>query len=130
MRTMCNWGAVYRPRFGQGLIAFQCPESDVSAMSTMKIRTPYLAMLSIGMVMMLLGCGLFDDGQKTAESTDKLSSPISEASEDGTAPSAVSDTPDTSATPVASETAPAVAAPMSIGYDGPSSLEERILASP
>ena len=87
-------------------------------------------MLSIGMVMLLLGCGLFDDGQKTAESTGKLPSPISEASKDRTAPSAVSETPVTSATPVASEKAPAVAAPMSIGYDGPSSLEGRIFDSP
>ena len=87
-------------------------------------------MLSIGMVMLLLGCGLFDDGQKTEESTSKLLSPISEASEDRTAPSAVSETPDTSVPPVASETPPSVAAPRSIGYDGPSSLEERVFDSP
>ena len=86
--------------------------------------------LSIGMVMMLLGCGLFDDDQEAAESTGKLGSPVSAASEDRTAPSAVSETPDTSATSVASETAPSVTAPMSIGYDGPSSLEERVFDSP
>ena len=86
--------------------------------------------LSIGMVMMLLGCGLLDDDQKPAESTGKLPSPTSEASEDGTAPSAVSETPGLLTSPVTSETAPDVAVPMSIGYDGPSSLEKRILDSP
>ena len=82
------------------------------------------------MAVTLAACGLFGDDQKAAESPGKSPSPISEASEDWTAPSAVSETPDTSATPVASEAAPGVTAPMSIGYLGPSSLEKRILSSP
>ena len=62
--------------------------------------------LSIGMTAMLLGCSLFNDGQKA----------------DGAAPPTVAPPP--------SATTPASVASSSIGYDGPRSLEARILASP
>ena len=58
MRTMCNWAQSTVPRFGQGLIAFQCPESDVSAMKHHELyEHPTLLMLA-GMTMLLIGCGL------------------------------------------------------------------------
>ena len=94
-------------------------------MSTVKIRTPYLAMLSIGMVMLLLGCGLFSDGQEASVG-------------EGGAPSVSSPAPPRMAvpTPKAADTeggtppSNEVAAPsMSFGYGGPRSLEQRILAS-
>ena len=67
------------------------------------MRTATL-ILSIGMTVMLLGCGLFDGGQKAAESDDEVP-------------------------PVVLEGPPSVPT-LSIGYSGPSSLESRILASP
>ena len=94
-------------------------------MSTVKIRTPYLGMLSIGMVMLLLGCGLFSDGQEASVG-------------EGGAPSVASPAPPRMAvpTPKAADTeggtppSNEVAAPsMSFGYGGPRSLEQRILAS-
>ena len=67
------------------------------------VRTTTI-ILSIGMTVMLLGCGLFDGGQKSAESDDEVS----------VAPP--------SAAPPSGMVAP-------ISYLGPTSLEERIFES-
>ena len=66
----------------------------------------FTLILSIGMMAMLLGCGLFDDGQETAESEGGASS---------------------QETMVESSVAPSVGS--TIAYLGPTSLEERIFAS-
>ena len=77
--------------------------------------------LSIGMVTVLLGCGLSDGGQEA---------PVG----DGVEPVVASATPTgTAAPPLGSGTASSTAAPLSsvpVFYTGPSSLEERIFASP
>ena len=69
---------------------------------------PFTIILLTGVAVMLLGCGIFDVGQKVARSDDEVSA----------APS-----------PVVSKSASSVA-PSSPNYLGPSSLESRILASP
>ena len=68
----------------------------------------FTIILLTGVAVMLLGCGIFDVGQKVARSDDEVSA----------APS-----------PVVSRVAPSMA-PSSPNYLGPSSLESRILASP
>ena len=68
----------------------------------------FTIILLTGVAVMLLGCGIFDVGQKVARSDDEVSA----------APS-----------PVVSKSAPSVA-PSSPNYLAPSSLESRILASP
>ena len=62
----------------------------------------FTLVLSVGMTVLLQGCGLFDDGQQTVESVDKISA-----------------APPTTAVPT-----------QPVAYDGPSSLESRILKSP
>ena len=76
--------------------------------------TPILALLTV----MLLGCGLFDGGQKGDE----------------VAPPVASETPTSTLVPPVGKETPSstVATPLSAVppfYDGPTSLEERILAS-
>ena len=77
--------------------------------------------LLTGMTMLLIGCGLFSGEEESWEG-------------EAGAPAAVSETPTGTLTPpVVSETAPGTGAPTMVapvGYDGPTSLEERILASP
>ena len=68
------------------------------------MRTAILT-LSLGMAVALLGCGLFGTEQNVVESGG-------------------------GATPAAPERPSGVVAPLSVSYDGPSSLESRILKSP
>ena len=65
--------------------------------------------LSLGMTVTLLGCGLSSDGQKVTNSDDGVS----------VAPPSV-----------APATPRGMVAPLSVAYDGPTSLEERVLKSP
>ena len=79
----------------------------------------FTVILSFGVAMMLLGCGLFDGGQKGDEA----------------APPVASETPTSTLVPPVGKETPSstVATPLSAVppfYDGPTSLEERILASP
>ena len=77
--------------------------------------------LLTGMTMLLIGCGLFSGEEESWEG-------------EAGAPAAVSETPTGTLTPpVVSETAPGTGAPTMVapvGYDGPTSLEERIFVSP
>ena len=82
------------------------------------MRTVSLILLA-GMTMMLLGCGLSGGGQEAREGG-------APAVETKTPPGTVA-APAVTATP-SNTAAPAMVAP--VGYDGPTSLEERIFASP
>ena len=79
--------------------------------------------LLVGMTIMLLGCGLFNGGPKATESHDQP-------------PSVVSAVPPPATTLEIDDQLPSVASGMpspgaaSIAYLGPTSIEERILASP
>ena len=96
--------------------------------------------LAIGMAALLLGCGLFDGGQRAAESESGATPVVAEASppaatptsaaNDEEKPPAVSVVSPPATSPPSTSTAPAAVATLSVGYDGPSSLESRTLASP
>ena len=89
--------------------------------------------LSIGMVTVLLGCGLSDGGQEAAESGGEAKLVVAGTPPAVAVPTSVVPEPSPSIgspAPVGSETPPTSVAPLSIGYDGPSSLEERVFDSP
>ena len=86
------------------------------------MRTATL-ILSLGMAVALLGCGLSSDGQKAEKSDEGVSVDP---------PSVAPATPRGTVEPpsVAPATPRGMVAPLSVSYDGPTSLEERILRSP
>ena len=102
------------------------PTSDDKGRNPMHSRRPtmmrtFCFILLAGVTMLLIGCGLFSGEEESWEG-------------EAGALAAVSETPTVTLTPpVVSETAPGIGTPTMVapvGYDGPTSLEERIFVSP
>ena len=93
----------------------------------------FVVLLSIGMTVLLLGCVLLNGGQESSKGAD--STPVT-TRESAEPPSVVSAVPSPMATPESAEQAQPMVSAVSppataqVSYFGPTSLEERIVASP
>ena len=90
----------------------------------------FTVILSFGMAVMLLGCGLFKGGEETPESEPVTPTAVSEGLQSEGEESSISEPVSPSVAPTAVSEGQQLLGSPPIIHTGPSSLEERILAYP